>query len=60
MFVYLSFLFVLQIYLKEHRFSNAKASDLWKAMSKVSLCKYGCPCVKARKVCAKRVDRYKF
>ena len=30
---------VIQIYLKKHQFSNAKALDLWKAMSKV-----GVPC----------------
>ena len=32
---------VFQIFLKEHQFSNAEASDLWKAMSKVCLWQFG-------------------
>ena len=32
----LSFLHLIQIYLRKHQFANAKDSDLWKAMSEVS------------------------
>lgn len=33
----LSFLHAIQIYLRKHQFANAKDSDLWKAMSEVSV-----------------------